>query len=532
MKRGQNCLILRALLCVVVGWSLADSALAAVSWDGRASVSPSIIYTDNVCLTKGDKKDDFTGVATVTPVGSVSAESSRTKFVAGGSVSVNTLTNGDLRDNGCTGNALDDRQKYFPSLHGKLTTELIGNWVKFDARLQVDQNDINSARRSSNDGLDRNGNANTYYRYSLSPYMSRRLASRSTYSLRYTFNQQLNSADSVSDSYRQSIITSLNGDQSSQLTWGLTGRGSRTSYSDDVVNITTGVAAPREDTELKSASLRLAYKIGRRWSVNGTAGWEWNDFQTASNSSTGGAAWDVGATWTPSPRTSVSVGSGDRFFGSTPRITFRHERKRSKFSGSYNKRITFQRDLSTQGIGASDGSGLFGGNDSFGGADDQFGDDGSTFGGVDESIEGFNTNSSITSNSAILDERFTLRYSYTGRPGRLNVRGSYSKQTRAEDGAQADFKDWEIVFTPNLSRKFSVVGSMGFREIVPAGFIGDSRSENFAESQNWYYTLSYNRSLNTRLGLNLQYRFTDRRSDDALNEYQENMVRATLRIGL
>jgi uncharacterized protein (PEP-CTERM system associated) len=533
MQLGQNCLKLSSLLCVLCGWSLAGGVLA-LEWDGNISVAPGLVYTDNVCLTKNDKKGDFTGIATATPFGSVRAQTSRTTFSASGSVSVNTLTNGDLRDDGCSGNALGDRQKWFPRLNSSLNTVLLSNWVKLDAKLQIDQNDISSARRSSNDGLDRTGNANTYYRYSLSPYMSRRLAGRSTYSLRYTFNHQLNSADTVSDSYRHSVNTSLTSDQSSQLTYGLTGRYSRTSYSDDVFNITTGVATPREDTTLRSAAFRSAYQIGRRWQVNGTIGWEWNDFQTVSNNDTGGAAWDLGARWTPSPRTTVSVGMGDRFFGKTPRLDFRHVRKRSSFSGSYNKRITFQRDLSTQGFGSSGGSGLFGGTDSSGGGE-LFDDSDSTFGGADgagQPIGGSNTNSSITSNGLILDERFTLRYSYKGRPGTLTAWGSYSRQTRAEDDAEADYKDWQIAFTPNLSEKFSVVGSIAFQEIVPAGIFGDSGLRDFADSENWYYTLSYRRRLNTRLNLNLTYRFTDRRSDEERNEYQENMVRATLNIAL
>jgi uncharacterized protein (PEP-CTERM system associated) len=215
------------------------------------------------------------------------------------------------------------------------------------------------------------------------------------------------------------------------------------------------------------------------------------------------------------------LGMGDRFFGKTPRVTFSHTRKRSSFSGTYNKRITFQRDLSTQGSGFSDGSGFLGGTNSDGGVD-----------GNGQPIDGFGTDQSISSNSAILDERFTLNYAYAGRPGKFSAFGSYSKQIRAEDGAQADFKDWELTFTPTLSRKYNVVGSIGFEEIKPAGIFGDSRSENFVESENWYYTLRYSRPLNTRLSLSLQYRFTDRRSDEELNEYQENMVRATLNIRL
>lgn len=529
MKLGQSSLQFRSILFVLGGWLLSGRALS-LEWDGRFAIAPTILYTDNACLTKDNKKDDFTGIATATPFGSVRAQTSRTTFFASGHVSVNTLTDGDLRDNGCTGTDLENRQKWFPSLRSNLNTVLIGSWAKFDARLKVDQNDVNSSRASSNDGLDRNGNTNTYYRYSLSPYMSRKVGGGGTYNLRYTFSQILNTADTVSDSSRHAVTTSLNSDRSAQLTGGLTGRFSRTSYSDDVVNINTGVATPREDTELKSASLNLAYQFGRSWQINGTMGWEWNDIQTFNDSDTGGSAWDIGVRWTPSPRTTVSVGSGDRFFGSTPRVNFSHSRKRSVITGSYRKRITFQRDLSTGDLGSTDGSGFSTG------SDDLFSDNGSTFDQVDENGEPFDdlgVNSSLNSNSAILDERFILRYSYTHRSGKFGAWGTYSKQTRADDGAQADFLDWQLAFTPSLSRKYSLTGSIGFEEVRPAGFTQSSFDfDNYVESENWTYRLNYTRPLNTRLNLTLDYRFTDRRSDAPTNEYQENLVTATLNISL
>ena len=109
---------------ILGGCSLAGSALS-LEWDGGITVAPSLIYTDNVCLTKDDKKDVFTGVARATPFGSVKAQTRRTKFSASGNISVNTLTNGDLRDDGCSGNDLEDRQRWFPSLSSSLNTVLL-----------------------------------------------------------------------------------------------------------------------------------------------------------------------------------------------------------------------------------------------------------------------------------------------------------------------------------------------------------------------------------------------------------------------
>lgn len=519
----------KSLLQILCGCLLANSA-SAVNWEGSLLFSPSLFYTDNVCLSNEDKKDDWTGVAIVTPSATGTLESSRTKLTVAASVSVNSLTNSDLRDDGCTGDSLDDRQQWFPRVFVSLNTVLINNWVKFDANLRADQNRVNSARGNSNDGLNRNGNTNTFYRYSLSPYTSRQLSPRTSVDARYTYSEIINTSDEVSDSSRHAFNTAVRGELGSSVTWNARGRYSKTSYQDDVFNRFTGTTTPREDTELRSASLQLGYQVLKTLQFNGTYGWEWNDFQTFNNNDTDGGAWDVGLVWTPSPRTQVSVGSGDRFFGSTPRMSFRHEYKRHGFSGSYRKTITFQRDLSTFGLdtlGDDPGGSQFG--------DPLFNGGGTRFDQNGDLVDGIGTNTSINSNSAILDERYTFRYSYNGRPGVLTFFGSYSEQTRAEDGAQADFGDWELALRPSLSQRYTVIGSMGYEDIRPAGFtqFEDLNDElDFANTERWYYRLQFIRPLNTRMNTSLEYRYTDRQSDDAINEYDENLFRATLNISL
>jgi uncharacterized protein (PEP-CTERM system associated) len=520
---------LKSLLLIACGCLLAGNAFA-VNWEGSLLFAPSLVYTDNVCLSNEDKKDDWTGVGVMTPSGTASMESSRTRLTVTGSVSVNTLTNGDLRDDGCTGNALNDRQRWFPRIFASLNTTLITGWVKLDANVRADQNSVSSALANSNDELNRNGNTNTFYRYSISPYTSRKLGPRTSVNARYTYSEVINTADEVADSDRHALNANVRGKVGTVLDWNLRGNYSRTGYQDDVLNLRTGEFAPREDTELRSLSLNLGYQIIRTLKFTGTYGWEWNDFETFGNNDTGGGAWDIGLAWTPSPRTSVSVGSGDRFFGSTPRVNFKHSYKRHTITGNYRKTITFQRDLSTYGLdsfGEDPGGSQFG-DPLFSGGDTRFDSNG-------DPVDGIGTNTSVNSNSAILDERFTFRYSYSGRPGRLTFFGSYSEQTRAEDGAQADFGEWELTFTPNLSKRYSVIGIIEYEDVRPAGFIqfdDNNDPRDFSDVENWHYRLQYVRPLNTRMTSILEYRFTDRKSDDPINEYDENLFRATLNISL
>jgi uncharacterized protein (PEP-CTERM system associated) len=518
IRSGQIYLFMKPSLYVVFCAGFTGNVFAA-NWEGSASIAPSLAYTDNVCLSKDNKKSDWTGVGILTPSGSVSQQSRKTSFNARGSVQVNTLTDGDLRDNGCSGDNLGDRQNFFPSLSANGFTVVVDDYVKLNASLRADQNEITSALPSSSDGLNRNGNTNTFYRYSVSPVLSHRIKKQAFYTVRYSYDDVINTSDSVSDSTRHALTTSLANGQASQISWDLSGRYSKVMYNDDVINQRTGLVVPRQDTELKSASMSMGYQIDRRWQVNGRYGWEWNDFQTYNNANTGGNAWDLGVRWTPSANTTVNLGSGDRFFGKTPRVNIMHKRKRSLFRLSYNKTITYQRNINTLGNPYYNGVGL----------DEEFISDEDL---QNELIDGQGYNSSIYSNGPILDERATLGYTYSGRRATLNVFGSYSDQTRQEDGAQGVFKNISMTFSPLVSRKYTVSGSITWDEDDPLGYVGAPNQQDFSKSSAWYYSVQWARPLNNRMSVSLNYQYTDRQSDDSFNEYQENRVIATLSISL
>ena len=79
-------------LVFALGAVFATGSAQAAKWERDIVVAPSLIYTDNVCLTKDDKRSDWTGVALLTPSGTVSVETSRTQARLSGSVTINTLS--------------------------------------------------------------------------------------------------------------------------------------------------------------------------------------------------------------------------------------------------------------------------------------------------------------------------------------------------------------------------------------------------------------------------------------------------------
>lgn len=314
------------------GWVLADSA-RALEWSGSTGIAPSIstIYTDNVCLSNKDTRGQWLGgINLVTsPTGSVMAKGRRSSLNMGGSVGFTTLTNSQLEDKECVGGSDGERSQFAPNLYANGSATLVDNWLKVTANARAAQNEISPYAGGGANALNTNGNTNTYYIYSYSPVLTRRLNKNSTFNLQYNYNEIINSAQSdstnggsLSDSSSSSWATSLNG-KTSQVTWNWQGNYQNVQYSDSdltAVNNNNRNVVPREDTELKSAGLNLGYQLDRRWQVNGKYGWEWNDYQTFNNDDTGGQAWNIGVRWTPSQRTTVSTGIGGRYFGKTPNL--------------------------------------------------------------------------------------------------------------------------------------------------------------------------------------------------------------------
>jgi len=503
MRSGTTYWVLRPLLLAALGCALAENTLAAANWDIAATVSPSIFYTDNVCLSDTNKEQqlDWAGIGLLTPSGSVSSEGSRASFNANGSVQFNTLTNGQLQDDECAGGFNNNREQFAPTLNAVGSAILIEDWVTVNANVTANQNEVSPFVGGNVDTLNRNGNTNTFYRYSVSPVVSRRLKNTAKYSVRYTYDEVINSQDAVNDSTSSAVAANLANDKASQISWNLLGNYRTVQYSDtDFVNINTGRVVPREDTELKSAGLQLGYQIDRRWQVNASTGWEWNDFQTYyKGADTGGSVWDFGARWTPSPRTTVGLGMTDRFYGQAPRVNISHTRKRSVFTASYNKSITFANDIRTQ---------------------------------QDLLNPNFINNNAVNSNSPILDERLTLGYSYTGRRATLTVSGNRSEQTQADNGEQSTFQGLALSVSPQLSRTYTLSGTMAWNDSESATQFGVPNSRFAGSSENWITSVTVGRPINSRANMSLNYQFTDQQSDNSFGGYQENRVMATVNIRL
>ena len=131
-----------------------------------------------------------------------------------------------------------------------------------------------------------------------------------------------------SNSYRLNLGIQ-SGRAFSALNWSVQANRIETDYDD------------RNDTE-DSITANAAYSVDRQWRFKAGVGYEDNEVQT-SRSDTSGTTWDVGADWTPTPRTSASVDYGDRYYGDRWAARASHRSRRTRVSLSYSEEVTNRR---------------------------------------------------------------------------------------------------------------------------------------------------------------------------------------------
>jgi hypothetical protein len=83
-----------------------------------------------------------------------------------------------------------------------------------------------------------------------------------------------------------------------------------------------------------------------------------------------------------------------------------------------------------------------------------------------------------------------------------------------------------------ISSVYTLSGTITWSEDEPQEFFGVSNIGPSTPAQSWTTNVEVGRQLSERMYLSLGYQYTDQQSDDALNEYQENRVIATVSYSL
>ena len=165
------------------------------------------------------------------------------------------------------------------------------------------------------------------YAFSLSPILryhlgrNADLVSRNT--IRYSGSDRGSGDEVIS---RQAHIGIQNGQRFSRLDW-------FADYSNTVTEFSN-----REES-VDSFNVGTGYRLNRKWRLNGSVGYSESDAPT-SRSDNSDFNWNLGATWTPSPRTSMSGNYGQNYSGQVWNGNIAHKTRRTTLSGYFSRSLT------------------------------------------------------------------------------------------------------------------------------------------------------------------------------------------------
>jgi len=116
------------------------------------------------------------------------------------------------------------------------------------------------------------------------------------------------------------------------------GRGAgRTTWFAGYTNTYTD-SSGREET-VESLNTGVGYRLNRSWQVNAGLGYGDSDASTL-RSSNSGMTWNLGANWTPNPRTNASFSYGENYWGEEWSGAFTHSTRRTKASIKSSRSLT------------------------------------------------------------------------------------------------------------------------------------------------------------------------------------------------
>lgn len=444
------------------------------------SISAKTIYTDNAGLKETNKKGDL--ILSVTPQLSLHREAARSR--------VDLITALELNSQNEGGENFNPRLQFD------------SNWEFYEDHFFLDLDA--TAMQNSNDPFDSNafdtvntGNGVvTTYNMDISPYIVNHFRRYADLETRYTYNHQISSGGDAEDSSSNLFAISLNsGKAFSRYFWGLHYTKEDQSYDETDNGL---------DTE--NFDVNMGYAINRSWRVNGTVGYEDNSFVT-NRSTTNGATWSSDVTWTPSARTSLTVGYGDRFFGNTPSLDFEHRFRRSVITVSYSKELT-------------NSSRLLGDQEVFQ-VVDQFGNV------IVNPATGtpflVTSNQTALNDNSFIDERVEGSYTYQGRRMSLTWDVSYSTQTDevgVNGGVDSTLFDTSLSFSRSLSRENELTSSIRYNQ---------AEEGSGADSDRHQFNLGWSHLLAAETSLDIGYSYSKQNADDmtvfsTANSYTENRI--------
>ncbi len=289
----------------------AFAAHAQVTVVPRISVSE--IFTDNARLTDVGKQSDQ--ITQVSPGIRIDVNGARVK----------TYFDYALTQSLYAQNTSASRAQNSLTTFG--TVEAIENRVFLDFGGSISQQSISAFGTQSVNSSALNANQTEVATYVVSPYLRGQLGSAANYEARY--RRSVTSADSASAS------NTTNSDATVKVTGGSGFR--RLGWSADASRQQSDFSAGRS-TEVDRVNIGLIYALTSQLNFSVSGGRESTNFLSLDKQSY--ATNSVGATWTPSKLTKISVARGTRSFGDTHSLSIDHRTARTAWKYLDTKDVT------------------------------------------------------------------------------------------------------------------------------------------------------------------------------------------------
>ncbi len=312
---GMVLMSIKDIILLILLMSISVS-LWAKDIDMQASISSSLDYSDNINLDARNEKNDF--ILRVTPGIRFKKEGARVK------TNLNYSLTGLLYASETDKNDIQHR------LNATADSEIIKHSIFLDLDAGITQELLNPNQFASTDGVSGSQNLTQTYTYGFSPYWRKKWSKYANSVLRYDYNELKydggNSSSDDSTSDRVSLDVS-SGRAFDFITWNVAYNHRETRYeksnnvSDDIM------------------SLVLANQYSRQLQLRLTTGYE--DYH--SKFIDADSIWAVGFKWTPSTRNTLDLDIGNRFFGNTYRLDYRHRARRFNWNVTYHEDVTDQR---------------------------------------------------------------------------------------------------------------------------------------------------------------------------------------------
>jgi len=323
--------IRRAGACAaLVALTLAPAA-HAIDWRFEPYVNASSTYTDNVNQRSSNTQDAL--ILTATPGFTLRSEGSRRvqASLQYGLTGVKRFGDDDRSDD------------VYHNLNAVGKAELVEDFLFIDGNAHVSQQLI-SLLGSPADATTNDSNRTTVGTYLISPYVQQRLGTFAFAQARYTASGAIFQNNVAPNANSNSFSASLSsGTRFTDLSWGLNYSITNTQNS-NALN-----SANNTDITYERASATAGYALTRRFRVFGTIGHDSNEYLSASETS--GSFYSAGFGWAPSRLTSVEASIGERYFGRTYSLSGSHRTRLSNWTVRYSEDVS---DVSRLGLNYND----------------------------------------------------------------------------------------------------------------------------------------------------------------------------------